>query len=260
MKESELAAACSAWLQDQGFEVYGEVSPRAYPGRFDLVGLRGEEVWVVEAKTSFSVELRRQAWRAQLWASVVWAAIPWRERALPKAGEPGAPWATEQYGVLFVEGGSVFRARAPKPEEPSEEHAWHVRSTRLACSEHHRGFGGGQTSAEGGGKLTPWRVFVWELHRALWGKGFVQVGEALDLARPIMAATGYAWKSPRTQVWKALAEEKCFSFERDAEGRIVEPHRFEANGHHEVPDTCAPGRPPPAPPAEQIHFPRRKPR
>ena len=54
IRETDLSAPLKAWLQRQGFEVKGEV------GAADLVGVRGDDLVIVEIKTGFSLALFHQ--------------------------------------------------------------------------------------------------------------------------------------------------------------------------------------------------------
>lgn len=254
MNESELCRACEAWLREQGFETYGEVEPAKSGRRFDLVGLRGEEVWVVETKTAYSIDLRRQLQGAQRFAHRLFAGIPWRKKPVPGAGMPGAPWdpkSEDRHGILYVQGSSVFLARDAQRLEGE-----FASMTRAASSRYHLGFAGGQTSAEGGGKLTGFRVLVWNLHRHFWGREWFELGEAVEAAKEIAGPDGYQWKNPRALVWEILAKQKCFDL---LPGEEETQLRWVCNGR-DVPADCKPGAPPPSADLEQIHFPRRRPR
>lgn len=243
MNERDLCRACEAWLQEQGFETYGEVEPAKSGRRFDLVGLRGKEVWVVETKTAYSKDLRRQLQGAELFAHAVLAGIPWRTRP-PKSGP------ADRHGVLYVQGDAVFLARGAPALEGER-----AGMARAACSRYHLGFGGGQTSAEGGAELTGFRVLVWNLHRHFWGREHFELGEAVEAAKEIAGPDGYQWRNPRALVWEILTKQTCFDLL--PAGGVDCGLRWACNGKG-VPADCKPGSPPPREDLEQIHFPRRR--
>ncbi|RME15556.1 MAG: hypothetical protein D6801_07170 [Alphaproteobacteria bacterium] len=74
--ETELYAPVKAHLEAAGFEVKGEV------GAADVVGLRGEDLVIVELKTGFSLTLLHQAVARQKMTDSVYVAVPrWTGRA-----------------------------------------------------------------------------------------------------------------------------------------------------------------------------------
>lgn len=73
--ETQIAAPVVEHLQEQGWDVYQEVQT-ADGGRADIVCTRGPLVWVVEAKTSLSLQLLDQVVRWRGNANYVSIAIP----------------------------------------------------------------------------------------------------------------------------------------------------------------------------------------
>lgn len=76
VKEEDIAGIVVRYLEQQGWDVYQEVSPRHGGGRADIVALRGPLVRVVEVKTSFTAALVEQAWNWIWWAHYVHVAVP----------------------------------------------------------------------------------------------------------------------------------------------------------------------------------------
>lgn len=70
MKETDLYPPVKELLQSLGYQVRAEVAD------MDVVGLRGEELIVVELKTSFTLKLLLQATMRQKLAQEVYVAIP----------------------------------------------------------------------------------------------------------------------------------------------------------------------------------------
>lgn len=73
--EQEVAAQVVAYLEDCGHDVYQEVEVRG--GVADIVALAGAELWIVETKTSWSLELLDQCVARRDQAHRVFAAVPW---------------------------------------------------------------------------------------------------------------------------------------------------------------------------------------
>lgn len=63
IRETDIGAPVAAWLEETGWTVYPEVE--CWGSVADIVALRGPLVWVVECKTSLSLDVMRQAaeWR-----------------------------------------------------------------------------------------------------------------------------------------------------------------------------------------------------
>lgn len=76
ISETSLYAPIKALLETQGYVVKGEV------GAADVVGVRGEEVVIVELKTGFSLTLLQQGVARQAVSDVVYVAVPkWAGKA-----------------------------------------------------------------------------------------------------------------------------------------------------------------------------------
>lgn len=61
LKETDLAKKIVDWLIDDGWEVFQEV-PSGYGGATpDIVARRGKYIWVIETKTSFTLDVIQQA-------------------------------------------------------------------------------------------------------------------------------------------------------------------------------------------------------
>ena len=68
MKETELAEAVIAWLEEQHWDVYQEVQVYSLGSIADIVAVRGPIVYVIECKTSLTLTVLDQArrWRSHL--------------------------------------------------------------------------------------------------------------------------------------------------------------------------------------------------
>ena len=225
MRERDVAAWCAGWLRTRGFVVYGEVRPESYGSIFDLVGLRGDDVWIVETKTSFSAEVRHQAWRAQSWAHRVYVGVPWRDRPLPPRSR------LSRFGVLYATPDEVFEARAAMPplERP------YVTVTRSACTAWHRDHPGGVPSTERSGAPTPYQARVWEIHRRLWAH---PDGLPFPELERMVADLFPGFRAPRAALTSLLRRERAFAYPYGRLTRAV----IRATGD-DVPDDCRPGAP-----------------
>lgn len=83
LREADVAAPVVKFLERQGLDVYQEVD--VIGGVADIVALKGDEVWVIEVKSSWSLDLLDQCITRKRVAHRVWAAVPqgrgWTSRA-----------------------------------------------------------------------------------------------------------------------------------------------------------------------------------
>ncbi|MCR8860367.1 hypothetical protein NQ113_24665 [Bacillus pseudomycoides] len=84
LKESDLFEPVKEWLEEQGYEVFSEVSPK-YAGnrRADIIGKHGPAIAIVEMKTSLSLELLDQAYFWKRLGHYIYVAIPRRTKQVP---------------------------------------------------------------------------------------------------------------------------------------------------------------------------------
>lgn len=61
MKEIEVAMPVMSWLQNDEWDCYPEVQTHSYGPRADIVATKKPVVWIIESKTSLSMELLGQA-------------------------------------------------------------------------------------------------------------------------------------------------------------------------------------------------------
>lgn len=108
-KESDLYAPVKAFLQEQGFEVKGEVNG------CDLVAVRGGDVVLVELKVAFNLALVLQGIERQRTSEWVYLAVeaPRSNRAVPRWAEIQRLCRRLELGLLTV---SFPPNRAPRVE------------------------------------------------------------------------------------------------------------------------------------------------
>lgn len=74
MTEQELAEIVVHDLQSSGWDIYQEVEH--HRGIADIVAVRGQIQWVIEAKTTFGFKVIEQAFRWKGWCNYVSVAVP----------------------------------------------------------------------------------------------------------------------------------------------------------------------------------------
>ena len=98
MKETELAAHIVSWIKGEGWEVFQEVDP-GIGNTADIVGKCGDKIWVVECKTTMSLQLLDQAyeWLQLNLAHYVSVAVPEPKRN--SRGRKVANLFLEKFGI-----------------------------------------------------------------------------------------------------------------------------------------------------------------
>jgi hypothetical protein len=84
ISEEELAEKIIAWLQDMRWEVYQEVQIHSGGSVADIVAVQGPLSWIIETKTSLSVQLLGQADRWRGYANFVSIAVPRSTEVFPQ--------------------------------------------------------------------------------------------------------------------------------------------------------------------------------
>ena len=163
--EQAMAAEVVRWLNDQGWDVYEEVQAFSSGPRADIVAIRDALIWVIECKTTFSLDVIAQAREWSWLASAVSVAVPsGRDSRARRFAEHCC--RTEGIGVIYV-----------APLDPEFEWArgkWgctapafrRVRKSPLRNAIHnsHKRFRAGNANCE---YHTPWRATCEELRRVV---------------------------------------------------------------------------------------------
>lgn len=77
ISESQLAARVVAWLEERSFDVYQEVRLQGvYDSCADIVAVKDQQVWVIESKLRYSLEVISQARAWMQTATYVSIAVP----------------------------------------------------------------------------------------------------------------------------------------------------------------------------------------
>jgi hypothetical protein len=91
--EEQLAQIALAWLQQDGWEVWGEIAPWGGGARrADLVATRGPFVTIVEVKLTLSLKLLDQASYWTPYAHYVWAFVPWKSGVSSSFAKKALEW------------------------------------------------------------------------------------------------------------------------------------------------------------------------
>ncbi|MEC8196141.1 MAG: DUF2161 family putative PD-(D/E)XK-type phosphodiesterase [Pseudomonadota bacterium] len=193
MAETDLYAPVKAWLEARGFEVKAEV------GAADVVAVKdGEELVIIELKTSFSLVLLQQAVARQAVTDAVYVAVPrWKGRAGWKAFSGNIGLCKRLgLGVLSVrpKDGAVEVHCDPVPFQPRKSK---VRKARLLKA-FSRLEGDPNTGGMRGEKVTVYRqdaekcaVFLNE-NGASRGRDVAQ-GTGVEKATTMMRDNHYGW-------------------------------------------------------------------
>jgi hypothetical protein len=86
LKETEVAAAVVAWLEEAGWDVYQEVQVKRFGRVADIVAVMDRRIWIIECKTSLSIAVIGQAYEWQ--ESVHWVSVAVPVMAKRKGGYP----------------------------------------------------------------------------------------------------------------------------------------------------------------------------
>lgn len=160
IKETDLAEAVIAWLEDQHWDVYQEVQIRGYGGIADIVAVQGPLVWVVECKTSLTWTVIEQAkrWRTHF-----------RSIAVPSVRKPSYSGRTTAYhacrqlfkiGVLEVLriGNHSWSINEKVSAPLMREHHPFAKHIRESLKPEHKTYARAGSTA--GGHLTPYKATI----------------------------------------------------------------------------------------------------
>lgn len=180
VSEAAIAAVVVAYLESLGHDVYQEVPVRG--GIADIVSLvgKGREVWVIETKDGWSLDLLRQCMERRASAHRVFAACP------PSRGQRDNVRIAEELGIGAL---SVH-------VDDDDRAAWSQRVTvsamarrqssdprygaklRNRCCEGHKTHAKAGTA--GGGRYTPFRATCDALLRAVVDRPGIALKDAIE--------------------------------------------------------------------------------
>jgi len=75
LRESDMSKPLEEWIRGQGYEVYVEVPDYYCNRRFDMVGRKGDDLLIIEMKTSLTKGVIHQAQRATMQSRKVYCAV-----------------------------------------------------------------------------------------------------------------------------------------------------------------------------------------
>ena len=114
MLEVDVARPIVAWLEDQHFDVYQEVSLGMGDKRADIVAVQGRLVVVVETKTSLGLSVIEQCEGWERYANMVYAGVPYRHNRFARK-------VCERFGIGILSvspNGDVDEERRPTFRRP----------------------------------------------------------------------------------------------------------------------------------------------
>lgn len=158
-KETEIAAVIVEWLQSQDWEVFQEVQPYQYSSVADIVAIKNEQVWVIETKTSFNLQVIAQAesWDVHLRS----VGIP--EVYRQSLGRDFAEKVCRNYGIgilaVSVPIHEVIAYQNPVLRKGYKRHADAIKNF---VTEHHKNSKAGSTS---GNHLTPYKLSMMKIRK-----------------------------------------------------------------------------------------------
>jgi hypothetical protein len=249
LKETDLYEPVKRWLEERGLTVYSEVSPDRTMKRADIVGIDSNVSYVVELKTSLSLDLLDQAiyWSRRKYANYIYIAIPWNK---PSKRHHVKHWLIEHLcrefniGIIFVNRPNGLIQNFHVGDEPyikgkfiriNKEHNFQTVIEKFKVDYEKSNLPGGHN---GGGYVTEYRSTINRVKELLetlrTGKGWVslwwhQNGKLIDLRKSTTEGwidintildyceTHYA--SPKPSLSKALREFEWEWCETKKEGR-----------------------------------------
>ena len=147
--EIELAEQVVDWLEGRGWDVYQEVQFHQMSKVADIVAVGGEEIWIVECKTSFGLAVLDQAYS--------WH-VAMRSVAVPYSRNRVQSWMDVakdfyQVGIIEVHGGVVDEAI----EQPYMQRNFEYQKTLLKhLSDEHKTFA--NAGSKSGSHLTVYKA------------------------------------------------------------------------------------------------------
>ena len=190
--ETDLYEPVKAYLEAQGFEVKGEVASA------DVAAMRGEDLVIVELKTSFSLALLRQGIERQRITDAVYLAIPFGQGRAFRVALKGNVKLCRRLGLglllVRLKDGTVQPFADPEPYRPRKEPRHKVRllkEFRARSGDPTKGGGRGQV-------MTAYRQDAVACARWLVKNGpakGAQVARETDVARAttLMRDNHYGW-------------------------------------------------------------------
>lgn len=163
IKEQDLFDPVKDWLEQNGYEVFSEVSPKRISRRADVVGKCGKAILIVELKTTLSLDLIDQAYYWKKYAHYIYVAIPKRKKEIPQIIRD----YLKKEGIGIIEIGfdsytlSVReKAKFNRPFLPNE-----IDWEKELLPEHKTWLKGGSS---GGGYVTPFKITIENIKRYLY--------------------------------------------------------------------------------------------
>jgi hypothetical protein len=144
-REVEMAARVVRALEEHGCDVYQEVVFRGH--MFDIVCLKGDELWIVEAKKQWNIQLLGQCVEALPFANRVFAAAP------PSGHDKSWLFGRLGIGVVYIRSATAVIAGDLPPLTAADPKI--VANLRRRLRPQHKTYA--PAGCNGGIRFTPWR-------------------------------------------------------------------------------------------------------
>ena len=189
MKETELASKVVKYLQDDKWEVYQEVKFSKYLGSSiaDIVALRNNLIWIIECKTSLTLDVMEQAngWKVPLRSvAVPYSKTRYKKNKKQKGGYIGYRVAKDYLKIGIIIVGEIVS----EPVFPPILRQFYKNGNRLRKLLVDEQKNGEYSSAgsKGGGYYTPYQKtikYVKEYIKSNPGKTFKEIINYIDGGR-----------------------------------------------------------------------------
>lgn len=161
-KESELASAFIPWIESSGWDVYQEVQMYRQDNVADLVLRRGVVIWVIEMKTSLSLDLMGQAEAWKYYSNYTSVIVPNRKSFRIGRASNYAKHVLERDGIGLITIGKGFDGSFVIEERIRPEFRRHNVAKRWEFL--HEGYKvSGEAGNSDGERWTAFRQTCWNL-------------------------------------------------------------------------------------------------
>jgi hypothetical protein len=225
IREADIALPALRWIEAQGWDCYPEAQLKHAGGRADIAAVRGQILWIIEAKIAFSLSLLEQAYA---WVNLAhYVSVVISRRRLRNTMFAEHLCRSVGIGVIYVDSDSaVYETLPPRLHRSA------ALSARRAISELHQDMKkytpGGRSSD---GFSTPWKRTMDAVQEYIVENPGCTIREIIDVVPTHYSNSRTARSS--IPVW--LRDER-FPIRVENDGKLL---RFYPGNEHE-PDTTNP--------------------
>lgn len=174
--ESDLAESIVGWLKNEGWTVFKEVQPIKLSKIADIVAVKDDKIWIIEAKLIYGSKVLEQAFYWSKYADFVSIAVPRTYNKnivldfFLKEHGIGRFWVAPS--TVIENSGYVFLDVSPKINDNVLK-KYIIESLR---EEHKLSIAG----SSGGGYITPYKITIDQIRNLLKEKGKLSINEIVD--------------------------------------------------------------------------------